>query len=112
MELVVTIVLCVFYCRLFVKAGENPIYAFVPVLSTYTLCEIVDATWAFWGYVIGFVCYFMAMLSGMSAVANIAYLALMIINVIIYIRLILVAKDEPLWAIAMIVCEVLRIFVL
>ncbi|MBE5864669.1 MAG: hypothetical protein E7292_00470 [Lachnospiraceae bacterium] len=110
MSLIVSLVVMVIYCKLFMKAGENPIYAFVPVMNYYTLCDIVGAMWAFWAYVVALICSFMAALSGMTAIATICVLAILVINVIVYIRLLLANMDDIVWVIVLIGLELLQAF--
>lgn len=110
MSLVVSVVTMVIYCKLFMKAGESPIYAFVPVLNYYTLCRIVDAMWAFWTYVVALICAFMAAATSMPAIATICVLTILVVNVIVYIRLLLANMDDLVWVGVLIVLELFRAF--
>ena len=110
MSLVVSLVVMVIYCKLFMKAGENPIYAFVPVLNYYTLCDIVGAMWAFWTYVVAFICAFMAAATSMPAIATICIWTMLIVNVIVYIRLLLANRDDIVWVIVLIGLELFQAF--
>ena len=111
MEFVLSIITTAIYVKLFLDAGEKPIYAVIPILNLYTLCQIVDAAWAFWVYVLGFVCYIMASFTGMPAIALICYLAVIVTCIFIYIRLLLADRDQMIYVIILIACELLRIFV-
>ena len=108
---IIPIVTYFIYCNLFVMAGESPIYAFIPILNTYTLCKIVDALWAFWANIIAIVLMIMAIVAGSPVLLSLMGVAIMAINVIVYIRLLIACRNTPVWAIALIVLEVIEFLI-
>lgn len=108
LPIILSIVTLLIYCKLFMKAGERPIYALIPILNTYTLCKIVEAIWAFWVYVVAIIVAFMSALSGMPELIVVAYLIILVVNVIVYIRLLIASRDEIVWVIILIALELVR----
>lgn len=108
MEIILSIVTIIIYFKLFMKAGESPIYALIPVLNLYTLCRIVDAAWAFWVYVVAIISAIMALLSGMTEMVTLIYLVILVIDIIIYARLYFASRDDKIWVIVLIIIEILR----
>lgn len=115
MEIVLPIIIpcaiCFIYLILFVKAGEQPIFAIIPILNKYTLCKIVDAQWAFWGYVIAVVLRVVFSVTGSPILVLLIGVAMVVINIIVYIRLLVACRNEIFWAIALIALEIISLFV-
>ena len=110
LSIIVKIVILIIYFKLFMKARVQPFFAFIPILNTYTLCRIVDAVWAFWMYVIAFAFMIGALIEGSPMLLLLVGLATLIVNIIVYVRLLIACRDEMLLAIALIVLEVVAFF--
>ena len=110
LPIIIYVATCFIYINLFVKAGEPPIYALIPILNKYTLCKIVDALWAFWMYVIALVLMIVAMVEGSPVLLLLVGVATLVVNIIVYVRLLIACRDEIFWAIALIVLEVVSFF--
>jgi len=111
MELAISIVSIIVTILLFTKEGEQPLFALIPFLNFHILSRLAGATWAFWGYMAGFICYIFALLSEMPAVGVICTIVMLITTLIVYVRIILVSYNSRVLAIILVVCELLRMFV-
>lgn len=81
------------YYDLFKQNGKDPLHAFVPILSFYTLCSMMNVMWVFHIYVAALIgTIVMALLAitvlpTVAMVALICILTVLIVKIIVYIRL-------------------------
>lgn len=106
METVLNLLTIGVYVMLFIKIGEPWWYGMIPVFRNYILYGWVWSTTYFWIYLLCSISIVIGIFTGYTLLAVLCYIACLVMDIYVMVRLSYSMKDGKIYAIAIIALSI------